>query len=536
MQSSRSAVNSLNSTIGGFSSSISGQMEKVYSTTSNIQETTNQIYSSVSEFKQNMIKSEEVQLAHENVLRIDQVLKEQFGDYERIRKTIIGVVRDFDINLVRNKTIQELSEELWLTSSRYWLSYALIAVTAWVNNYPEVASNALSECSRRDAIKASLFFTLLNLRFNRNEAARKWFCQYMKTLDPTCLQNEAAAMLEAYLSGLFGRDKALQAQVDSTIEEWIAIINDDAAVAEDLVDAYANYIENLQAGREFSYVSIRRFCQNASEVEAVHRDLSKYERILGLVQSLDVEDIDQNFDDYSARIDTVMSSLISNYDQAEEELRNQQEYYSLVIKNGGSVDVAEAQYQEMLRLKGTGFNIGRQMTGWVLYGEGEGVEVHVRKFALSHTKEWLNKALDKFSNRIQDAMPSGYKLKIDDWEGYSNGEDQTELTEDMRSYFDTHKLSMVYLNVPNAVAAIFAIVCVGLVLITPWTLVGTALGIIFLGVSIFRALKEFPERVQQAIDNLSETMGEISDFRSFCKEADRNRDMIKEKLEYGFLR
>ena len=185
------AVQQLNATIGDFRSSIDTQMSQIDSTTQQIQATTDEIYKSVEKFKQRMIKSEEVQLAQENIIRIDQVIKEQFGDYDRIRRTIIGVVRDFDINLVRNKTIQELSEELWLTSSRYWLSYALIAVTAWVNDYPEVAANAISECTRRDKIKATLFFTLLNLRFDRNEVARRWFSEYLKTLDHTCMQNEA---------------------------------------------------------------------------------------------------------------------------------------------------------------------------------------------------------------------------------------------------------------------------------------------------------------------------------------------------------
>ena len=535
MQSSRHAVDGLQSTINGFRSNIDGQMEQVYTTTASIQETTNQIHRSVSEFKENMIKSEEVQLAHENVIRIDQVLKEQFGDYERIRKTIIGVVRDFDINLVRNKTIQELSEELWLTSSRYWLSYALIAVTAWVNNYPEVASNSLAECTRRDGIKATLFFTLLNLRFNRNEAARLWFCEYMKMLDPNFLQNEAAVMLQAYLSGLFGRDRKLQEQVDKTLEEWIAIINDDAQVSADLVNAYANYIANINPGVEFSYGAIRQFCTNADEVEGAFRDVSKYAKLLSLVESLDVEDVEQSPENYAARIDAVMTSLISNYDRDEEELKNQQEYYNLVIKNGGSVDIAEAQWQEMLRLKGAGFNIGRAMISWVLYDDSDETDVHVRKFGLSHTKNWLIRALDNFSNGAQSRFPSGYKLSIDTWEGLSNGDDQTELTEDLKSYFDTHKLPMIYLNVPNVIAAALAILCIGLAFVTPWTLIGTALGIGFLAFNIIRAVKKFPIRVQQAVDNLSRTMGEINDFKRYCKEANAKRDMIKEKLNYGFI-
>lgn len=531
---SKYAVQQLNSTIEGFQSSISTEMTQIDSTTQKIQAVTDEIYDGINKFRQNMIKSEEVQLAHENIIRIDQVIKERFGDYDRIRRTIIGVVRDFDINLVRNKTIQELSEELWLTSSRYWLSYALIAVTAWVNNYPEVAANALSECSRRDRIKATLFFTLLNLRFERNGAARKWFSEYLKTLDPKFMQNEAAVMLQAYISGTFGTDKALEAQVNATIDEWIAIINEDAAIAEDLVNAYANYIDNLAPSSSFTYDSIRRFCTNASQVEGVYRDMSKFATIKTMVDSLDVEEIEQRDDNYKARVDAVLTSLITNYDQEEDELKTQQEYFNLIIKNDGDVQNADAQYQEMLRLKGEGFNIGRQLIGWVLYDNDQQTEVHVRKFALSHTKSWLLTALDRFMDRIQHRFPSGYRLSIDGWEGISNGEDLKEQEEDLRKYFDTHKFSMVYLTMPNIVAAVAAVLCMGLSFVNLLFLIGVVLGLGFLGFSIYRALKLFPLRVQMAVNHLSDTITQIGLFKQFCTEATTTKALIGEKLEYNF--
>ncbi|MBW3083674.1 hypothetical protein [Bifidobacterium phasiani] len=528
------AVQQLNTTIGDFRSSIDTQMNQIDSTTQKIQATTDEIYKSVNEFKQNMVKSEEVQLAHENLIRIDQVIKEQFGDYDRIRRTIIGVVRDFDINLVRNKTIQELSEELWLTSSRYWLSYALIAVTAWVNDYPEVAANALSECSRRDRIKATLFFTLLNLRFGRNEVARRWFSEYLKTLDPKFMQNEAAVMLQAYISGTFGTDRGLEAQVNATIDEWIAIINEDAAIAEDLVKAYGNYINNLQPGSEFTYESIRRFCVNADQVEGVYRDVSKFSTIKAMVDALDVEEIEQRPDNYKARVDAVLTSLISNYDQEEDELKTQQQYFNLVIKNNGDVKDADAQYQEMLRLKGEGFNIGRQLIGWVLYDNDQNTDVHVRKFALSHTKSWLKTALDRFSDAIQERFPTGYRLRIDGWESVTNGDDQAAQEKDLREYFDTHKLTMVYLNMPNAVAAVGAVLCMGLSFVNLLFLIGAALGLGFLGLNVFRALKQFPVRVQAAVDGLGSTIAQIGMFRQFCDDAMTTKATVLEQLDYNF--
>lgn len=536
MQSSQSAVAALEATIGGFRSSISGSMEQVRTTTNSIQETTQRIYSSVAQFKQDMISSEEVQLAQENIIRIDQVLKEQFGDYDAIRRTIIGVVRDFDINLVRNKTIQDLSEELWLTSSRYWLSYALIAVTAWVNDYPEVAANALAECSRRDAVKASLFFTLLNLRFGRNEAARKWFCKYLTTLDPSFLQNEAAVMIQAYLAGVFGRDRRLQAQVDATIEQWIAVVSDDAAVSEDLIKAYARYLEQMPIGRQFTLSSVRQFCVNAQELEGTWYRESKYAGMLALIQSLDIEEYDDptSGEDYKKRIDGILTQLVSNYDMEERELRDQQEYYGLVIANNGNLGSAEEQFQEMLRMREAGFNVGRQMINWVLYDPT--TDVHVRKFALTHTKEWLRTAVERFADTTRAGAPTGYKLSIDGWEGLSNGDDLPDQEASLREYFETHKLSMVYLTMPNIVCAVVAAVCVGLCFVSLYALIGVVAALGFLGFSIYRATTAFPQRVEAAVQNLNNTECEIGTFKQFCVESEEICSQVLEQLDYGFIK
>ena len=106
-------INQLDSAVSGFEDKVNVHVRNVDTTTQRIQATTGQVYQKVQQFRDDLMKGEEKQIAHENIIRLDQVVKEQFGNYEEIRKTIIGVVRDFDINLVRNDTIEELSEELW---------------------------------------------------------------------------------------------------------------------------------------------------------------------------------------------------------------------------------------------------------------------------------------------------------------------------------------------------------------------------------------------------------------------------------------
>ena len=262
-------ISNLDQTINSFKSRIDIKVNDVNTSTASIRNTTDQIYDNILRFKSQMLSGEEKQIAHENILRIDQIIKEQFSNHVVIRRTVMGIVRDFDINLVRNSTIQELSEELWITSSRYWLSYALIALTAWVNDYPEVAKNALAESGRKDAIKTTLFFCLTNLRFGRMEAAKKWFYEYFRTLDPTMLQQETAILLQSYLNGIFGKDKELEHEVTELIDEWTGIITQDEQISSEMLSGYETFITNLNPNVQFTYESLLKYCTNYQEIETI---------------------------------------------------------------------------------------------------------------------------------------------------------------------------------------------------------------------------------------------------------------------------
>ncbi|NMA18206.1 MAG: type VI secretion system contractile sheath protein TssC [Clostridiaceae bacterium] len=525
-------ISRLDQTISSFKSRVDVKVSDVSTSTANIQATTDSIYRSIERFKVEMLHGEEKQIAHENILRIDQILKEQFSNHITIRRTVLGIVRDFDINLVRNSTIQELSEELWITSSRYWLSYALIAITAWVNNFPDVAKNALAESGRRDAIKTTLFFCLMNMRFGRMEVAKRWFYEYFKTLDPTMLQQETAILLQAFLNGIFGKDRELEQEVIQLIDEWISIINENEQISNELLNAYEEYIRNLNTPDKFTYQSILQFCVNVAELEKSYREVAKFEMLLNLVKSLDVDAEPRDSENYKSRIDAILMNLISNYDTEELELKRQREYYEFVVESGGVVEKAEAQYQAMLELESDSFNIGKQMLKWAIYDDSDQTDIQVRKFGFQNTKAWFKKAVNNFDAELQEGFPMQYKLRIDDWEGISNGKDHPEQVESMTNYFENNKFQKMFVNTPNILAVILFIVSAGLAFVTPFSLIVTALAAGFLAYRVMQAIKAYPQRVQTAINNLHNCMGEITEFRRHFDEERTKKDELLSIVEF----
>ena len=532
MSNALQAINSLDQTISSFKSRVDVKVNDVNASTASIQATTNRIYENIERFKTEMLHGEEKQIAHENILRIDQIIKEQFSNHIAIRRTVMGVVRDFDINLARNSTIQELSEELWITSSRYWLSYALIAITAWVNDYPDVARNALAESGRKDAVKTTLFFCLMNLRFGRMEAAKKWFYEYFKTLDPTMLQQETAVLLQAFLNGIFGKDKELEQEVIRLIDEWISIINDNEQISNELLGAYEKYIANLNVPVQFTYRSVLQFCTNASELEKSYKDVSKFEILLAFVKSLDVDSEFQDSGNYKSRVDDILMNLISNYDAEELELKKQQEYYRFIVENNGDIGRAETQYQAMEELSNNQFNIGKQMLRWAIYDDSNQTNVQVRKFGFQNTKLWFKRAAENFDAKLQEEFPTQYRLHIDIWDGISTGSAHAEQVESLKNHFENNKFQNTLVNTPNILAVILFIISAGLAFVTPYSLIVTALTAGFLAFRIILALKAYPKRVQAAVDNLNACMDEITEFRRCFDEKRSKKDELLSTVEF----
>lgn len=539
------AINQLNNSVESFESNVNVHVKNVDTSTRKIQERAEGVYEKVNKFRTDIMHGEEKQIAHENIMRIDQIIKEKFGNYDEIRKTIIGVVRDFDINLVRNSTIEELSEELWITSSRYWLSYALLAVTAWVNDYPDVAKNALSESSRKDNIKTSLFFCLLNLRFDRIETAREWFKVYCRTLNPKMLNQEAAVMIQGFMNGLFGKDKQLEHEVIETINHWIKIISEDAVLCQSLVADYENYFEKFNMKAEFNYEMIQNYCRNSDEIKRSFTDVTKYDSLIQLIEDLNVEAVPHTDENYKSRVDAVLTTLITNYDAEERELKDEQAYYKLVINNEGNTDIAEDQYEEMKKLQNESFNIGKQMVDWVVYDDNTETDVSVRKFGLQSTKAWFQTALENWTIKVRERCPLQYKFAIDEWTGTSNGRDLDEQRTSLKNFFENNKFRMICINTINIallivffISLIITVVSIGICAnsgFTPALIVGIILMLGSAGIIAWRikdGQKKFQLRVDTAVKNLESTMAQIVEFQRYFTENIRKKDDVIAKLSF----
>ncbi len=542
----QSIINELNSVIGGFTTQVDSRIDTIDHQTELARQTANTALNKIQNFKKEIIANEQMQSAHENILRLDQVIREKFESNIKVRKTVSGVVKDFDINLCRNSTIAELSEELWITSSRYWLSFALIAISAWVNDSRQLADNATNEAVRTNDMKSNLFFCLVNLRFGRLDSAKRWLTQYFKSVIPDELKEETAILLQSYINGVFGVDKSLEYEVQSVVEEWVKSVNLDKDLSAELVADYEAYIDKILVTQVPSCPTLTKYCSVTNELYKPYMESFKYQKLIALIESLDVELIVQNASNYKARIDAIISDLITNYDEEEQEIKNQREYYQLIMDNKGDIEVAEAQYEERMRVRNQTQNIGRKLLDWAIYKSSDEIDVHVRKFAFQNSKEWFLGALENWSTDFENKFPTSYPIKIDDWECVSNGEDQYEQEHALRESLEKNKVKKMYFNKPNILMMIFCLLSlvggIALGFVAEWEdflgifsfiLIGVAaIFAIILLIRLLTAGSKFRKMVNMKLGILGKCMAELTEIRKVYFENIQNKTKLFNLTEH----
>ena len=541
MYNTSSLVNELRSTTDKFATGVSQEAQKVNVALDKIDKTVANVNKKIIDLREMIIEGEEKQLAHENVLKIEQQLNEQLKTYQVVRKSVMGVIKDFKINLARGSTITKLSEELWMSSSRYWLSYAFIAISAWAQDDREICNNAVSEAMRRDSVKTSLFFCLLNLRFGRHQQAREWMYDYLASVDSLHPPRETSLLLQAYLYGVFGHDYQLDEYVRGTVEKWVDELSANTEISAELVSGYNKYLESLPVVKtKLKSPVLDEYCENVAEINASLSDASRYKTALKRVSELDeVESYDCG-SDFIRSVDALLDDLVTNYDEEELRLRNEQKFYKLVMEHEGDVEAAKKQYAAYMETVKDAPNIGEQMLKWAVYPDG--VSKNVQKFAMEKTKGWYKDAIAEYDRKIKNSAPASFKLKVDLWEDTTDGKDREAVAKGLESKFLAERSRLVIFTKSNLVLSIIAIAAllVGCIVgmaadIIYGYIAGAGLFVIFVGVVVLTTvlkMKAFPKRIEAAKSILIACLDAIDEYRKKFEESVAVRDEILQKLEF----
>lgn len=544
MASTSSLVSQLQESVNSFQSGVSAQAKKVHTALNEIDVTVNGVNKKMSDLRTMIIEGEEKQLAHENVLKIEQQISEQLRNYQTTRRSVLGVIKDFDINLARGSTIARLSEELWMSTSRYWLSYAFIAISAWVQDNKELCMNAVGEAMRRDPVNSSLFFCLLNLRFGENVTAREWLYEYFGAVDSMHPPRETALLIQAYLYGVFGKDSQLDNFIQTTMDRWMSEMQSDPAVSADMTESYAKYVQTLPVQKgKFTGEALMNYCENYDELQSSLGDATRFASARKRISQLENVPDAKGSGDFVAKIDKILDDLVTNYDAEELKLRNEQKLYKLIMEHEGNVEAAKKEYAAFMETAKEAPNMSKQMFRWAVYPEG--IDLSVQKFAMQKTKNWYKEALYSYDRDIKNSAPTTYKLKIDMWEEATDAKDREVVKKSMHDKFMAERGKTVIFTKSNVILTVLAFVLLiagcafGMIVKADYNIygyiVGAGLFAVFaaiVGGVTGAKLKAYPKRIAKAQDILTVCLDEIDSYKEVLAKEYDVRDEVIKTLEY----
>lgn len=381
-----------------------------------VNETNQGLYELAEQFKSMMIRQEKqaaLQQASTELVRVRQEIESNYGNYKVIRETMLGVLQATDLALVKKATISRVTEELMLSTPKYWLAPCLVAIAAWIGNDRELADRAIAEAVKRDEERTAITMALICRRNNRVQTCYEWLSIYFSHQNSANFSEGTFAYIDAYLNGIFGPDE--KHMCDDYITKWMNEIRGNSSTIEQ---------QQEQTWKEYCH----RFCKDTSslypDLDSSVREQNNISEYVGRI--LSVDSISENFTDINNayvdheglknKIDKNLIQLISRYNEDEEPLRKEEEYLKAVKLYEGDKNKAKEMIiaKEMARKQQT-LNLVEQMSNVILTDED--VAPSQKKTAVLLLSGYIRKGFDSYIHEKKEEFPQQITIDMNGWSG-----------------------------------------------------------------------------------------------------------------------
>lgn len=399
-----------------------------------INEVSGELKSLSDSFQKMMIEQKKIaalQKATTELVRVRQEIEHDYGNYKVVRETMLGVLQATDVALVKKTTISRVSEELMLSTPKYWLAPCLVAVSAWISNDRDLAERAISEAVKRDEERTALTMALICRRNNKVQTCFEWLSIFFAKQDAANFSEGSFTYLDAYVNGVFGSDD--KHMCDDYITKWINEIRGRSSLFEkEQEDFWKGYCENFNSGIEQQYPDLKDSVQEYDRIDAYVSRINAVDAIADNFTRITNAYIDQ--ERLKTTIDKDLISLVRRYDIEEEPLRKEEEYLKAVKKFDGDEDAAKQAIEEAERTRQVkALNLVEQMSR-VIRTEGD-VPPSEKKTAVSFLSGYIKKGYNSYITEKKSNFPESITMKVNGWVGTTtDGSNYDQLCADYENY------------------------------------------------------------------------------------------------------
>lgn len=426
------SLRSLQSDIG----TVSNQVDNVGRDLSQTRSELSRLEQAFADFVEADLKAKELSLAETRQVKIRQEIENTFGQNAVVRRQATGILQASDIQLVRQETLRGATEELMLSTPRYWLAPALVALAAWLGDKQDLAQRALAEALRRDDEKTSLFFALIARRAGRSEANRTWLDRYFGLQNPFKLDRQTVVMVDAMANGVFTADTTQLCS--KRITAWIEELSQQAGFAETQRSQWSDALRSKTPSEDHAgrYPHLSRFSPTWPALNTSLNAAAMQGAVLQHFEGVFQGEI-KPASSVLVAVDDLLTTLVTRFDDEELPLRRQEELCRLIIEESGDKRAAQARYQLQAKTLDEQVDFTQLLTNAAMHPETSHVTRATQRFAIAHSRDWILDAHSDVTARARQAVPTQVDIAIEDWTGQtSQGDNEAALLTDLAAHLD----------------------------------------------------------------------------------------------------
>ena len=346
--------------------------------------------------------------AETRLVQFDNELNKKYGHYDVVRRSATGILQADDLGLIRQSTINTISEELMVQTPGYWLAPCLVALAAWINDKKDIAERAVREGIRRNDEKTSLFFALVCRRADRAGSCLQWTKRYLDNQDEEDLDRKTVIILDAYASGLMGADT--EGLISKTINEWMDNLINKPGFVEQQTDQWSKAIVSKRKVYQSGYTYLPKYSPTWQQLV----DVMEGAELHGTMLDYFINIYQQQTSTATLReqLDGILESLVTDFDDEELPLRRKRRYEQLVKEFEGDEKRAKTVMDAEQQVYDTHKDFTQLLTDAAMDPEGSGASYSTQKFAIALTKDWIVSAYNDVTAKNRMNIPQYIDIVI----------------------------------------------------------------------------------------------------------------------------
>ncbi|MBD5460575.1 MAG: hypothetical protein HDR26_06475 [Lachnospiraceae bacterium] len=425
---------------GQMGDEVNASMEYIKNRVSEADVSTAELFALIDDLTSSYFTFKNLSSASKNVTQYTDEYFTKFKFFNELRRISLGYIIGLDAHICSDEVMKKKVEKVYLQNTEYWLAYAIMSVMLWASDEEEAAKRAMSKALSMDYFSSSLFYLLINLRFTRVDAAKKWYLSYLDRVDTEKLGNEWQYLLQAYLLGVFGVDKEFNSLVNECFTSMLQKM-------ESMHPDYGNKVAYRTLAFSNKYIHV-----TSNEFETLRRNCTEYEQLKLLLSAAEKNEIlavhfqgvlerdSQIETDMFQRIENILYDLINAYDREELKVIKNRRYNEMIIKAKGDLGQAQQFYNLEFPDKVTTTSLDDLLFDWAFEEDALQVNITVKKFAVSYLKKWISKGFSAFGDEYRREEKEKYNIAIDGWQKECSEDSYPEAKAELEKFYNKNRV------------------------------------------------------------------------------------------------